>query len=39
MVIVDGRHHSQFVVDAVQGGAGISTNMNAIVVRWLEGRG
>jgi aspartate ammonia-lyase len=39
MVIVDGRHHSQFVVDAVQGSAGISTNLNAIVVRWLEGRG
>ncbi len=27
--IVDGRHHGHFVVDAVQGGAGTSTNMNA----------
>src|SRR5436309_12865443 len=25
----DGRFHDQFVVDAVQGGAGTSTNMNA----------
>src|SRR5579859_1477990 len=24
-----GRHHDQFVVDAIQGGAGTSTNMNA----------
>jgi hypothetical protein len=39
IMIVDGRHHDQFVVDAVQGGAGTSTNMNGIVVRWLEGRG
>lgn len=28
-IITDGRHHDQFVVDAVQGGAGTSTNMNA----------
>ena len=27
--IVDGLHHEDFVVDAVQGGAGTSTNMNA----------
>ena len=27
--IVAGEHHSEFVVDAVQGGAGTSTNMNA----------
>jgi aspartate ammonia-lyase len=27
--VVDGRHHGHFVVDAVQGGAGTSTNMNA----------
>ncbi len=27
--IVDGHHHGHFVVDAVQGGAGTSTNMNA----------
>ena len=27
--IVAGRHHGAFVVDAVQGGAGTSTNMNA----------
>ena len=25
----EGKHHDQFVVDAVQGGAGTSTNMNA----------
>jgi aspartate ammonia-lyase len=28
-VIADGRFHDAFVVDAVQGGAGTSTNMNA----------
>ncbi|MBZ5587934.1 MAG: aspartate ammonia-lyase [Acidobacteriia bacterium] len=27
--IIDGHHHGHFVVDAVQGGAGTSTNMNA----------
>jgi len=27
--IVDGHHHGHFAVDAVQGGAGTSTNMNA----------
>jgi len=27
--VIDGRHHGHFVVDAVQGGAGTSTNMNA----------
>ena len=27
-LIAAGRHHDQFVVDAVQGGAGTSTNMN-----------
>ena len=27
--ILDGRHHDQFVVDMIQGGAGTSTNMNA----------
>jgi aspartate ammonia-lyase len=27
--IREGRHHEQFVVDVVQGGAGTSTNMNA----------
>ena len=27
--IITGRYHDQFVVDAVQGGAGTSTNMNA----------
>ncbi|MFM6980353.1 MAG: aspartate ammonia-lyase [Micrococcales bacterium] len=27
--IEDGKHHRQFVVDAIQGGAGTSTNMNA----------
>jgi aspartate ammonia-lyase len=29
MIAVEGRFHDQFVVDAVQGGAGTSTNMNA----------
>jgi aspartate ammonia-lyase len=29
LIIEDGRFHDQFVVDAVQGGAGTSTNMNA----------
>ncbi|HQT77838.1 MAG: aspartate ammonia-lyase [Rhodospirillales bacterium 20-64-7] len=29
MIAVEGRYHEQFVVDAVQGGAGTSTNMNA----------
>jgi len=27
--ILNGRHHTQFVVDLIQGGAGTSTNMNA----------
>ncbi|OBY24705.1 aspartate ammonia-lyase [Leisingera sp. JC1] len=27
--IIGGRHHEQFVVDVMQGGAGTSTNMNA----------
>jgi len=27
--ILNGRHHTQFVVDMIQGGAGTSTNMNA----------
>src|SRR3569832_418861 len=27
--LVAGEHHDQFVVDAIQGGAGTSTNMNA----------
>ena len=27
--IIDGHHHGHFVVDAIQGGAGTSTNMNA----------
>jgi aspartate ammonia-lyase len=27
--LITGRHHDQFVVDAIQGGAGTSTNMNA----------
>jgi len=27
--ILNGKHHSQFVVDMIQGGAGTSTNMNA----------
>ena len=29
LIAKDGRYHDQFVVDAVQGGAGTSTNMNA----------
>ena len=29
LIVKDGRFHDQFVVDAVQGGAGTSTNMNA----------
>ena len=29
MIIEEGRFHDQFVVDAIQGGAGTSTNMNA----------
>jgi aspartate ammonia-lyase len=28
-LIITGRHHAEFVVDAIQGGAGTSTNMNA----------
>ena len=28
-IIADGRFHGQFIVDAIQGGAGTSTNMNA----------
>ena len=28
-ILNDGRHHDQFVVDMIQGGAGTSTNMNA----------
>jgi len=27
--IINGKHHTQFVVDMIQGGAGTSTNMNA----------
>jgi aspartate ammonia-lyase len=27
--LIEGRHHDQFVVDVIQGGAGTSTNMNA----------
>ena len=27
--LIDGQHHSEFVVDVIQGGAGTSTNMNA----------
>ncbi len=27
-LIAEGKHHDQFIVDAVQGGAGTSTNMN-----------
>lgn len=27
--ILDGKHHEQFIVDVIQGGAGTSTNMNA----------
>src|SRR5204863_4378447 len=27
--IAAGRHHEQFIVDVIQGGAGTSTNMNA----------
>ena len=29
LIAREGRYHDQFVVDAVQGGAGTSTNMNA----------
>ncbi|WP_457832149.1 lyase family protein, partial [Staphylococcus aureus] len=29
LIARDGRFHDQFVVDAIQGGAGTSTNMNA----------
>src|ERR1700761_8383791 len=29
LIATDGRYHDQFVVDAIQGGAGTSTNMNA----------
>lgn len=28
-LLIDGQHHSEFVVDVIQGGAGTSTNMNA----------
>lgn len=28
-LLIDGHHHSEFVVDVIQGGAGTSTNMNA----------
>jgi aspartate ammonia-lyase len=28
-MLIAGRHHDQFVVDVIQGGAGTSTNMNA----------
>ena len=28
-LILDGKHHDEFVVDMIQGGAGTSTNMNA----------
>ena len=37
--ILGGKHHEQFVVDMIQGGAGTSTNMNAnevIANRGLE---
>lgn len=27
--LVEGKHHDQFIVDMIQGGAGTSTNMNA----------
>jgi aspartate ammonia-lyase len=27
--IIEGKHHEQFIVDPIQGGAGTSTNMNA----------
>lgn len=27
--LMDGKHHDQFIVDMIQGGAGTSTNMNA----------
>ncbi len=27
--LIDGKHHDQFIVDLIQGGAGTSTNMNA----------
>jgi aspartate ammonia-lyase len=27
--LIEGKHHEQFVVDVIQGGAGTSTNMNA----------
>ena len=27
--LIDGKHHDQFIVDMIQGGAGTSTNMNA----------
>ena len=27
--ILDGKHHDQFPVDMIQGGAGTTTNMNA----------
>ena len=29
MIAAEGKYHDQFVVDAIQGGAGTSTNMNA----------
>ncbi len=28
-LLIAGRHHDQFIVDVIQGGAGTSTNMNA----------
>src|SRR4051795_4156861 len=28
LIVREGRHHDQFVVDVIQGGAGTSTNMN-----------
>lgn len=28
-LLIAGKHHDQFVVDVIQGGAGTSTNMNA----------
>ena len=28
VIVREGRHHDQFVVDVIQGGAGTSTNMN-----------
>lgn len=34
--LVEGKHHDQFIVDMIQGGAGTSTNMNAneVIANW-----